>query len=340
MQVSFSGKTADEVWQQAANVLRSDYAHVNEGSRGGITHEILQATFRIEDPRQRWVSTRQPAMNPAFALAEVVWIMAGRNDSAPINFWNPKYPDFAGTGETYHGAYGHRLRRQSGIDQLERAYLALKTKSSSRQVVLQIWDATTDMPQENGKPTACDVPCNIVSMLKVRDRKLHWTQVIRSNDLMLGVPHNFVQFMTLQEIMSGWLGVEPGPYVQWSDSLHVYERDLDDLHRQAMPPSPPSTDDFAIPKSESDAALAHLSESLDILRQPNMTLSEVHQIAQMSNLPSAYQNALCVIAADAARRTLGLKAADEIASKCSSPVLSSLWERWRDRKLEEEMIQR
>ncbi len=339
MQAFFSGKTSDEAWQQAANVLRSGQAHVNEDSRGGITHEILQVAFCIEDPRQRWVSTRLPAMNPAFAFVEVVWIMAGRNDSAPINFWNPRYPKLAGYGDTYHGAYGHRLRKQLGIDQLERAYLALKTKSSSRQVVLQIWDATTDMPLENGEPAACDVPCNIVSMLKVRERKLHWTQIIRSNDLIKGVPYNFVQFMMLQEIMSGWLGVEPGPYVQWSDSLHVYKEDYDALLRSVHEASPASTDDFALPKHHSDAALGYLSHSLDLLRQPSMTLPKLRQIVQAPQLPAAYQNAFCVIAADAARRTLGLEAADEIASKCSSPILLSLWKRWRARKLKQDTFQ-
>jgi thymidylate synthase len=41
---------------------------------------------------------------------------------------------------------------------LERAYQALSKNPESRQVVLQIWDSTVDLPATDGKPSAEDVP--------------------------------------------------------------------------------------------------------------------------------------------------------------------------------------
>lgn len=328
MLASFSGKTADEVWQQAADMFRSGRSVEDSASRSGITHEILHATFRVEDPRQRWVSTRQPAMNPAFGLAEVVWIMAGRNDSGFLNYWNPSLPKYAGDGETYHGAYGYRLRHHLGFDQLERAYRALKAKPASRQVVLQIWDGSADMPREDGEPNSPDIPCNIVSLLKVRDNRLHWTQIIRSNDLILGVPHNFVQFMTLQEIMSGWLGVEPGPYVQWSDSLHVYSRDAETLQVPAGSAPVSNSESLMLPKGESDIVLGTLSEFMHKMTLPSANPSDIASDAKAISLPMAYKNLLIVVAADALRRHGAMALSTELMNHCSNPLYQQMWNNW------------
>ena len=222
----FNGSSADNVWMQLAREFQRPGVARVQGSQKGETKEILHVAISISDPKQRWVMSRRPALNPAFALAEVVWIMNGRRDLAFLNFWNTKYQDFVGPGPELHGAYGYRLRRHLGRDQLERAYQVLDHNSDTRQVVLQIWDSRIDMPKPDGTPVSKDVPCNVISMLKVRDGKLEWSQIIRSNDLFLGLPHNLVQFTSLQEIVAGWLNIECGTYNQISDSMHIYERPL------------------------------------------------------------------------------------------------------------------
>ena len=95
--------------------------------------------------------------------------MRGRNDSAFLNYFNSELSKYAGCGSTYHGAYGHRLRKRFGFDQLERAYSVLKHNPNSRQVALQIWDAPNDLPDKNGSAVASDIPCNVSCLLKVRD---------------------------------------------------------------------------------------------------------------------------------------------------------------------------
>src|SRR3712207_1347251 len=95
---------------------------------------------------------------------------------------------------------------QARLDQLRGADAALRHDRTSRQVVLQIWDAGQDMPDPG--PRSRDIPCTIASHLLVRNDRLDWLQVMRSNDFVWGLPYNIVQFTTLQEIMAGWLGVE------------------------------------------------------------------------------------------------------------------------------------
>src|SRR5262245_10170110 len=96
----FEGKTADELWQAVAGAFRSGNA-VCQPSRAGPTREILRAAMSLSDPRQRWVLSRQPAINPAFAIAKVIWIVTGRNDAQFLNYFNRALPKFAGNESWY-----------------------------------------------------------------------------------------------------------------------------------------------------------------------------------------------------------------------------------------------
>ena len=111
---SFEGQEADHVWQQVVEAFRVGDGVLVQPSRAGATKEILHAALTINDPRQRWVASRQPPLNVAFAIAEVVWIMTGRNDLAFVEAWNSKLSDYVGTGPQLHGAYGYRLRSPPG----------------------------------------------------------------------------------------------------------------------------------------------------------------------------------------------------------------------------------
>ncbi len=328
MKRSFKGETADEAWRSSIQALLEEDGVHKQSSRLGPTREILHATFSIRDPRQRWILSRTPAINPAFAIAEVIWILQGRQDAAFLNFWNPILPNFAGDGETYHGAYGYRLRTHLGIDQIERAYQVLSKNPDSRQLVLQIWDSTIDLPNNEGEPSAHDIPCNICAMPKIRNGKLEWYQVMRSNDLFLGTPHNFIQFTTMQEILAGWLGVQVGEYVQVSDSMHCYEKDLNSFSLSDTPITANSTDTLAIPKAESERAMSTIEEAMDILRSPGLEISEYWACIEERELPEGYLNMLLIAAADAARRRGWKKEVAETVSKCTNPALSLAWTQW------------
>ena len=329
---SFEGQAADHVWQQIVEAFRAGGDVLVQPGRGGATKEILRAAITVNDPRQRWVASRQPPLNIAFALADVVWIMTGRNDLAFLEAWNSKLSDYVGKGPQLHGAYGHRLRHRLGLDQLTRAYRALTDNPDSRQVVLQIWDSSVDLPNPDGSPVNQDIPCNVLSLLKVRGGKLEWLQVLRSNDLFLGVPHNFVQFMCLQEVMAGWLGVECGAYHQISDSLHLYGHDEESVFASApLPHLPSNTDSLALPKEASEAAFGELGQRIDRMIVPGLRRDELEGIAVWDGGPEAFKNMLAVLVAEAARKQKWADIADEVMSACTSHVYRELWCRWLDR---------
>src|SRR6266567_9578188 len=102
-------ETADAVWQAAATLLLDPGHSVPQPSRAGDTIEALHVVLELQRPSQRWISSRSPAMNPAFALVEAFWIASGRRDSGLPMYWNPALSRYCGSGESYHGAYGYRI---------------------------------------------------------------------------------------------------------------------------------------------------------------------------------------------------------------------------------------
>lgn len=302
-------------------------------SRSGPMRELMRTVLHFEDPRQRWVSSRREALNVAFALAEVVWILEGRNDSAFLNYFNRHLPKYAGSGPTYHGAYGERLRKRFGVDQMLRVANVLREKSSSRQAVMQIWDPALDLPGDDGTEAAQDVPCNLTSILKVREGRLEWTQVMRSNDGYLGTPHNLVQFTSLQEVIAGWIGVELGSYTHWSDSFHYYEKDLNpspiDLSNTALPKN---TDSLCLPLAEYNTVWPHMSRVVGLVPdEANVTAAMLEKELSALSGPRGWVNIVRVIGAEGLRRRKALVACEAIMATVDNPVFKVLWSRWLER---------
>jgi thymidylate synthase len=324
----FSSDSADDLWWQVACRFKEQNGTPLQASRAGPTAELLHTALELRNPRDRWITSRSPAINPAFALAEVVWIMRGRNDSAFLNYFNSRLSDFAGKGETYHGAYGYRLRHAQGFDQLDAAYQALKANPDTRQVVLQIWDGRTDFPIERGAPASTDVPCNVIAMLKIRNGRLEWTQIMRSNDLFLGFVHNVVQFTFVHEVIAGWLGIEMGPYHHFSDSMHLYERDGISLSSCSKQFTALGTDRFDELKDPSDEAFKKLENLIEKIIRPDVHHSALLNDWRRMALPTNYKNIACILLCEGLRRRGESNQALGLLTECTNPTYRELFQRW------------
>ncbi len=322
------GKTANDVWKKAVDMLLAQEATVS--GRTGDVLELLHTFVSIENPRQKWVYDRIPPISISFALAEVVWIMNGEERSEVINYWNPRLSDFAGNGDIYYGAYGKRIRSHFGFDQLERSYYALQNVPESRQVVIQIYDVGKDFPIDNGQPRSEDIPCNICSLLKVRDGKLEWSQIMRSNDILLGMPYNFVQFTSLQEILAGWLGLEVGSYNHYSDSLHLYCRDFNKIgigQEQELE----NTDSLSLGRNESEKIVKEIYDRMIALTNINISEKELLSLGQLKSEYIAYNNIMLMIAAYVAKKMHYNYLAEEMVCKCENEVHTKMWNRWMNK---------
>ena len=326
----FYGETADDVWKQATEELLSYMAEMVD-SRQGKTCELLHTVFSISNPREKWVTSREPPISIAFALAEIIWILAGSNESSIINFWNPSLTKYAGEGETYHGAYGYRMLKKFGIDQLERAYYTLKNNPQSRQAVILLWNPTDDLPDINGIPVDPDIPCNVCSLIKIRDFKLEWTQIIRSNDIFRGVPYNFIQFTSIQEILAGWLELEVGSYTQFSDSLHLYETDKEILSVVGRNYEQ-NHDNLMLQKKQSDAVLGEIFSRMKAISAGDMNEDKLRWMANLNSGNEAYDNIMLIIVAYAARK-LGYKDLKcYFTNNCTNTLYRQMWVDWENHR--------
>lgn len=323
----FSGRSANDVWCNAFSKLSNNENTNLIGSRSGGTYELLHTVFSISNPRERWVTDRNPPISLAFALAEVIWIMAGSNESDVINFWNPSLKRFAGNGKTYNGAYGYRIRKKFGTDQLNDAYNTLSNNPQSRQAVMLIWNPIDDQPNEIGTPVSPDIPCNICSMLKIRNFKLEWTQILRSNDIYRGVPYNFIQFTMLQEILAGWLKLDLGTYTHFSDSLHLYENDLSKISI-LQKNSPENQDNLMLDKDTSSKLLNEIYIKMMMISRGDYQEEALNTMAYLKSGYQSYDNIMLVLAAYAARKLGFEDLKNNLIYNCENELYRQMWIDW------------
>jgi thymidylate synthase len=199
------------------------------------TTEVLGAHLRLTEPRRRFVSVPPVrVLNPAFAVAEALWILSGSDDPW-IFTYNRTLQQYADDGRL-QGAYGSRMRRWNDeVDQLDHVRRLLSRDPDSRQAVIQLYDPQRDTRGHR------DVPCTLNYRFFVRRGRLEMHTTMRSNDVWLGLPYDLFTATMLQELVAGWLGVEVGVYHHHVDSLHLYtqhDKAAAEVAASAVEPSP------------------------------------------------------------------------------------------------------
>lgn len=198
-------------------------------SRAGYVYRVTEPVcITYQNPKRHvlWNSYRDA--NPFFHLFEALWMLAGCNDVDSISKYNSNIGKVASDdGLMFNGAYGYRWRHYFDydsykIDQIEELIEHLKRKPDSRRGVLQMWNIEDDLMKiEKSK----DVCCNTAVYLEIVDGKLNITVTNRSNDLIWGtLGSDYMTFTILQAYLAASIGVEVGVYHQFTNNLHVYEK--------------------------------------------------------------------------------------------------------------------
>lgn len=225
-------------------VARTIALGTKETPRGTTTLELHPVFVEIHNPQNRLVTSFGRQVNVAFALAEQMWILAGREDVAMLKAYNSNIEKFSDDGVIFNASYGARLRWSAGIDQLEDVIHTLQADPTSRQATISLW-GINDRGWDRytiGKPPGDEGPnpikyvphvtkdraCNVLAHLMIRNEKLDWTQVIRSNDAIWGFPYNMMQWTCLMEVVANRLKVPMGKYYHLADSFHIYDHHWDE----------------------------------------------------------------------------------------------------------------
>jgi thymidylate synthase len=187
--------------------------------RGTETFEVRSRLVELRVPTERCIVVPHRNNDTFAAIAETMWVLAGRDDLDYLSRYLPRAPEFSDDGETWRGAYGPRLRNWFGVDQVAAVFQLLRADHTSRRAVINLFDPSRDFVQSK------DVPCNNWLHFLIRDGHLVLNVVTRSNDIMWGFSGiNTFEWSVLHEIMAFWLGVPAGSITYFISSLHLYDR--------------------------------------------------------------------------------------------------------------------
>jgi len=194
----------------------------------------------LENPRAR-LSSSESRGKVFSALGELLWYLSGSNLADHISYYIGRYKDDMESDGTIHGAYGPRLIRPDGTNQINNLVALLKSKPTSRRAVIQLFSA------DDLVGNYAEIPCTCTIQFLVRGKKLDALVSMRSNDAYWGLPHDIFAFTMIQELIARSLGLELGHYRHFVGSLHIYEEFLDAARsyvdegwqgRSAMPAMP------------------------------------------------------------------------------------------------------
>lgn len=155
-------------------------------------------------------------------VAEQVWFLTG--SQRPDEFlrqYTKIWDDFTEEDGRVLAAYGYRWRHHFGRDQIANLIGLLSREQGSRHGVVVTWD-----PSDDGLGTGTrkkNVPCPYTFTVNIIGNKLHMHNIVRSNDMMLGNPHDVAGFALLMYILAGKLGVKPGKYTHSISNAHIYD---------------------------------------------------------------------------------------------------------------------
>lgn len=155
-------------------------------------------------------------------VAEQIWFLMGESDHKVfLNKFTHIWDDFVEEDGKVYSAYGYRWRHHFGKDQIKGVIDLLIKEPSSRQGVVTAWDPSMDMYGLGKKKM--NVPCPYTFTANIMGNMLNLHLIIRSNDMILGCPHDIAGFALLQRFLASKLEVKVGKLTCSISHAHIYE---------------------------------------------------------------------------------------------------------------------
>lgn len=214
------GRNVNDLFPKIVETFNNPELVFQESSRNGPVL-VLDGplTLHYTHPKECVLFDKTRDANPFLHFFDALYILSDRNDAAFLTNFSNQIGEYAESDGRLFGAYGHRMRKWFGYDQLQTCIDKLKTNPKDRQVVLGLWD-----PGEDLQVVSKDHPCNMMAVPRVQpDGRVSLTVYNRSNDMLWGAAGaNAVQFSFLLQYIAMHLGREVGSYYQVANNPHVY----------------------------------------------------------------------------------------------------------------------
>jgi len=210
--MEIKGKDAEEVWKKMLKYVMEEGVEFTD-RKGRICKEALniistiESTENITKPMEILSSFRKWVYP---SLEELKSSILKKED-------NPSY--------YYH--YGSRAFNYNGINQVDDYLIPLlKKEPTSKRGIVVFYG-----PEKDTLPLRKETPGMVMANFNIRNKKLHATFVIRSNDLFYGWPCNIVQEYYLAEYVSKELNCPLGRITTISISAHLFEEQFEYINK-------------------------------------------------------------------------------------------------------------
>ncbi len=216
----------DEIYKNLLKSIIENGIEEENKRTGHKTKAIPGLTFSLDIEKDGFPVLSLRKIPIKMFVAEQCWfISGGRKPEEFLRDFTKIWDDFTNPGDVVTVAYGYRWRKHFGRDQLGLLVELLQKDPSSRHGVVVTWDPASD---GLGGAVKKNVPCPYTFTVNIIGGKLHLHNIVRSNDMMLGMPADVAGFALLQCILSQKLGVKPGVYTHTISNAHIY-----DIHYEA-----------------------------------------------------------------------------------------------------------
>lgn len=147
--------TLDDLLHKVFSKILSNGQRVRASK--GWNKELSGVVLELRNPLARL--SRTETKGTVFScLGETLWYLARSNDLGFIKYYIKIYGKFAESDGTIHGAYGPRLfGMRAGINQIDNVIKLLQRKPSSRQAVVQLFNAEDLLKNYNDVLVCVDV---------------------------------------------------------------------------------------------------------------------------------------------------------------------------------------
>lgn len=216
----------DQIYQELVTRIMRDGVAEKNSRTGHETRALPGESFSIDIARDGFPVLGLRKIPLKVFIAEQIWFVSGaRRPDDFLRDFTKIWDDFTNPNDVLTVAYGYRWRRHFGRDQLGDLIALLEKDPSSRHGVIVTWDPSGD--GLGGTPRS-NVPCPYTYTVNIIGGRLNLHNIVRSNDVMLGLPHDVAGFALLQLMLAQRLGVEPGVYTHSISNAHLY-----DIHYEA-----------------------------------------------------------------------------------------------------------